>query len=240
MPHQSMSSLRASELVMALDQAPIDSRTGCKTLYNVSFVADTPSIVGERNEDWVRRELKWFKSGSNSIVDMEPPVPKAFQRCAGAMGEVNSSYGHILFSPDDSGKSLYDRLLATYRNETPGTRHGTAVISDRHMHTMWLENGKRDFICTNAINSYITDDWHIWISAQMRAMDAVWGYRADYSMWDALLRMMVDDLGVTFPEVRYGGIVFQVTNLHVYPRHFKLLEEDASRLQDIASGVVKP
>ena len=63
-------------------------------------------------------------------------------------------------------------------------------------------------------------------------MDAVWGYRADYSMWDLLLTMIVDHIKPHYPEVDRGNIVFQVANLHVYPRHFDLLYEEADIIED--------
>ena len=61
---------------------------------------------------------------------------------------------------------------------------------------------------------------------QMRSMDAVWGYRADYSMWDYLMDDMVDGLQDHHPDIVRGDITFQVANLHVYPRHFDLLERE--------------
>jgi hypothetical protein len=66
----------------------------------------------------------------------------------------------------------------------------------------------------------------------------VFGYRADYSMWDDLMkRLLIDlnnyaDTSLDFGNVRRGDITFQVANLHVYPRHFDLLDRWADVVYD--------
>jgi hypothetical protein len=202
------------DVVMALAAAPVDSRTGNRTLYSVDWLADVPTMIGKVNEDWVRRELDWFVLGSNDLADMEPPVPTIFQNIAGSDGRVNSAYGYILFNPEASRAptSLYDRVLSSFEYKGYGTRHGVAVISDRDVHLLNDAIGGKDFICTNALNFMIDDSNSLHIIAQMRSMDAVFGYRADWSMWDRVMDMLVADLN--------DGAL----NLHIYPRHFELLE----------------
>ena len=232
------------DVVLALASAPIDDRTGNRVLYSVDWVADQDSMIGQVNPDWVRRELAWFNSGSDKLEDMEGPVPKLFQACAGRDGKVNSAYGHILF--DDSvpgyqthfGETLYSRIVSTIVDEGLATRHAVAIISDRDIHRLAKLNERNDFICTNALNIMIDDDNRLHIIAQMRSMDAVFGYRADYSMWDNLMERLLIDLNahINFPEHQFyvtrGNITFQVANLHVYPRHFQLLADTAADTEE--------
>lgn len=224
------------EVVLALAEAPIDSRTGNRVLYSANWIADAESMIGQVNEGWVRRELDWFNSGSNLLADMEGPVPKLFQACAGWDGAVNSAYGHILFSEEvdgiHRGETLYQRVRDAFLVEGPGTRHAVAIISDRDIHRMASWHGRNDFICTNALNFMIDDNGALHIIAQMRSMDAVFGYRADYSMWDSLMKQLVKDLNAEGLIVMRGNITFQVANLHVYPRHFELLAETAAATQE--------
>lgn len=223
------------DVVLALASAPIDPRTGNRVLYSVDWVADKDSMIGQVNEDWVRRELAWFNSGSDLLDDMEGTPPKLFQACAGWDGKVNSAYGHILFSQGEylpQPPTLYQRVVNTFLNEGKGTRHAVAIISDRDIHELAHWNGRNDFICTNALNFMIDADNRLHIMAQMRSMDAVFGYRADYSMWDDLMKRLLIDLNNAYDTlgvdtVSRGDITFQVANLHVYPRHFDLLSETA-------------
>lgn len=232
-----MLNYNTDDVVLALADAPVDPRTGNKVLYSVSWIADKNSMIGTRNEDWVRRELDWFNSGSDSLEDMEAPVPALFEACAGTDGKVNSAYGHILFAEDDyssySNPSLYQRALFALLDEGLSTRHSVAIISDRAIHKLAKYNGRNDFICTNALNFMVDHENRLHIIAQMRSMDAVFGYRADYSMWDSLMERMVKDLNKAgMKSVTRGHITFQVANLHVYPRHFELLAKWADKVDD--------
>ena len=80
------------------------------------------------------------------------------------------------------------------------------------------ENGKNDFICTNAVTYYIRDE-KLSCVVQMRSNDVVYGYKNDYAWQKAVLDDMAFMLKV-FP----GEIVWQVQNLHVYERHFDLVQ----------------
>ncbi|QZD98638.1 thymidylate synthase [Microbacterium phage Jemerald] len=232
------------DVVLALASAPVDERTGNKVLYSVDWLATQDSMIGQVNPDWVRRELAWFNSGSDLLDDMEGPVPRLFQACAGWDGKVNSAYGYILFGQGEllpEPPTLYQRVLDTFINEGLQTRHAVAIISDRDIHELAHWNGRNDFICTNALNFMIDDFNRLHIIAQMRSMDAVFGYRADYSMWDDVMKRLLIDLnnyedsfGPRLGYVNRGSITFQVANLHVYPRHFELLAETA---EDIAQRI---
>lgn len=215
-----------AQLIVDMAEAPVDPRTGNLTLYNRTFQAVRTTIVGDVNQDWVRRELDWFNSGSRDLNDMEPPVPGAFQDCADEDGIVNSAYGWILFNPaaphSADSKNAWEQVVQRFRKEGTGTRRATVIISDRGIHTDAWANGRNDFICTNALNFYMDSEYKLWINAQMRSMDAVWGYRADTSMWTDVLEKTVNELREDFPGVSRGGIVYQVANLHVYPRHHEM------------------
>lgn len=231
----------SDDMVLALAAAPVDPRTGNKVLYSTNWIATGDSMIGEINPDWVRRELAWFNSGSNQLADMEDPVPALFKACEGWDGMVNSAYGHILFGTSDElppSPTLYQRIVKTFVAEGQESRHGVAIISDRDIHNLAYKNGRKDFICTNALNVMIDHDGKLHIIAQMRSMDAVFGYRADYSMWnDLMIRLLIDlnnyaDHHPEFEHVKRGDITFQVANLHVYPRHHDMLARWADIVSD--------
>ena len=53
----------------------------------------------------------------------------------------------------------------------------------------------------------------------MRSNDVIYGYRNDYAWQQEVLSRLSQDL-----SVKIGQIVWQVQNLHVYERHFKLVK----------------
>ena len=87
--------------------------------------------------------------------------------------------------------------------------------------TIWQEfeeNGKNDFICTNAVTYYVRDGM-LQAVIQMRSNDAVYGFKNDFAWQYHVLQRLEKELG-------YGihWPIWQVQNLHVYEKHFDLVE----------------
>ena len=55
----------------------VTDKTGVKTieLIGQSFEADEPTIFGELNQDYIDRELAWYKSKSLNVNDIPGKVP---------------------------------------------------------------------------------------------------------------------------------------------------------------------
>ena len=86
------------------------------------------------------------------------------------------------------------------------------------------ENDKNDFICTNAVTYYIRDN-RLDCVVQMRSNDVVFGYKNDYAWQEFVLRKLASDISFSRgEEIESGFIHWQVQNLHVYERHFKLVK----------------
>jgi thymidylate synthase len=87
--------------------------------------------------------------------------------------------------------------------------------------SIWVDafsNDKNDFICTNAVTYYIRDD-KLHAVVQMRSNDVVYGYKNDYAWQSYMVHSISNGL-----EIDQGTITWQVQNLHVYERHFDLVE----------------
>ena len=80
------------------------------------------------------------------------------------------------------------------------------------------ENGKNDFICTNAVTYYIRDN-KLHATVQMRSNDVIFGYRNDWA-WQ---RFMMEEVMHELELDELGDMIWQVQNLHVYERHFHLV-----------------
>jgi len=193
-------------------------------LIGASFLADKPAIFGEPNEEYIEAELGWYYSQSTNIDDIyanlkEPP--KAWQYAANAHGEINSNYGHLILS--DKYYNQYERALAELMANRD-SRRACIVYNRPSIWTEYNENGKSDFICTNAVTYYIRGD-KLHCCVQMRSNDVIFGYRNDYAWQKHVLDKMVDDLNhKNFDHVEPGNIYWQVQNLHVYEKHFHLVD----------------
>ena len=112
-------------------------------------------------------------------------------------------------------------------------RRATMIYTRPSIWEEYNEDGKNDFICTNAVTYYIRNG-KIHAVVQMRSNDVVFGYKNDYA-WQ---RFVLEDLTAEYntcylshaadadyrKEMEVGDIIWQVQNLHVYERHFHLVK----------------
>ena len=209
------------------DEAYTIDKTGQKTieLIGAQFVADEPSIFGTPNLDYIKEEIRWYENQSTNVNDIGEKVPQAWQYTANAHGEINSNYGHLIWS--DKYFNQYGMVLdELLRN--PDGRRATMVYNRPSIWIEFDENGKNDFICTNAVTYYIRDGL-LHAVVQMRSNDVIYGYKNDYAWQQYVLEKMAfdytnldryDNGNVIEP----GHIIWQVQNLHVYERHFHLVK----------------
>ena len=196
-------------------------KTGQKTIeiIGASFLADKPAIFGTVNEAYVDAELKWYESESTNITDIYPEgdkePPQAWQYTANIHGEVNSNYGHLIYS-EKYYNQFENVVLELHKNKD--SRRASMIYQRPSIWKEYNENGKNDFICTNAVTYYIRDD-KLSCVVQMRSNDVVFGYKNDFAWQQFVLNELAEEL-----SIESGDIVWQAQNLHVYERHFDLVK----------------
>lgn len=209
----------------------VTDKTGVKTieLIGASFVADEPAIFGRVNEDYVAAEIAWYESRSTNIGDINYGgrgiAPEAWRRSANKWGEINSNYGHLIYSEKyySQYSSALDELMAN-----PDTRRACMVYNRPSIWREYNENGKNDFICTNA-HVYFIRDRKLHVVVQMRSNDALFGYKNDRAWASHVLDELVDDYNFYQDlKIERGDIFWNAASLHVYERHFDLVRADAA------------
>jgi thymidylate synthase len=207
-------------------------RSGSKTieLLGASFLADEPAIFGEPNQEYIDAELEWYLSEStniNTLAKIYGKSPVAWQYSANEFGEINSNYGHLVYS--DKYFNQFENALAELI-KNPDSRRAQMVYNRPSIWVEHDENGKNDFICTNAQTFYIRDN-KLHMVSQMRSNDSIFGYKNDYAWAKFLMGRMVKCYNAstrceeTFsPLLEVGDLYWQVMNLHVYGRHFHLVK----------------
>lgn len=209
------------------DEAFTIDKTGQKTIEMIgaSFVADEPSIFGEPNNEYIQKEIEWYESQSTNINDIYGEgrdAPAAWKYAADRHGNINSNYGKLVFS-----EQYYDQFNSVVfeLDNNRDTRRATMVYNRPSIWTEYNENGKSDFICTNAVTYYIREDMLNCV-VQMRSNDVVFGYKNDYAWQQYMLQKVCDAYNKLnmFDEIGPGVMIWQVQNLHVYERHFNLVK----------------
>jgi len=203
-----------------------EDKTGAKTIEMIgaSFIADESSIFGTPNQEYINKELEWYESQSTNIYDIsgDGTAPAAWKYAADEHGNINSNYGKLIFS-----EQYYDQynsaLFELFSNRD--TRRATMVYNRPSIWTEYGQNGKSDFICTNAVTYYVRDG-ALHSVVQMRSNDVVFGYKNDYAWQKYVMEKLCQDYNKLNPAetITVGNINWQVQNLHVYSRHFDLVQ----------------
>jgi thymidylate synthase len=87
--------------------------------------------------------------------------------------------------------------------------------------SMWQDynrNGRSDFMCTNTVQ-YLIREGRLHAVVNMRSNDAIFGFRNDRAWQQHVLEKLANDLNV--PS---GNLYWNVGSLHVYSRHYHLVD----------------
>ena len=192
----------------------ITDKTGVKTIemLGATFEADEPMIFGEVNEDYVERELQWYKSMSLYVDDIPGKTPAIWQQVASKHGKINSNYGWAIWHKNNHLQYAHVLNELTF---SPNSRRAVMIYTRPSMWEDYKEDGMSDFMCTNAVQYMIRDEQLVAV-VQMRSNDVVFGYRNDYAWQKHVVDRLSEDLSLT----KETKIIWHVGNLHVYERHF--------------------
>ena len=109
--------------------------------------------------------------------------------------------------------------------ENPDGRRAEMIYNRPSIWTEFDKNGMSDFICTNAVTYYIRDNL-IHCVVQMRSNDVVFGYKNDFAWQSWVLKSIRNTINEKTDDsnLSCGDIHWQVQNLHVYEKHFSLVQ----------------
>jgi thymidylate synthase len=191
-------------------------------IINASFIADEESIFGTVNQDYVERELKWYRSLSLNVNDIPGGAPAIWKQVADKDGFINSNYGWCVYSEENGHQlvKVINELVAS-----PLSRRATMIYIRPSMHEDYKRNGMSDFMCTYSTQYYIRDG-KLHASVFMRSNDAVYGYKNDYAwqhfIHEQVLRGVNGKCGTVYG---LGDLHWNAGSLHVYERHFDLIND---------------
>lgn len=193
---------------------------GTIEIVNANFKADSQTIFGAPNQDYIERELDWYLSKSLSINDIPGGAPKIWKQVASTKGKINSNYGYLAISSNNGSqlKQVIEHLIADQN-----TRRATMIYTRPSIHDDWNRDGMSDFICTNTVQ-YLIRDNQLHVVVQMRSNDAIFGYRNDYAWQKYMQQTVIECLLENEIKVYPGDIYWNVASLHIYERHYKLIE----------------
>jgi len=198
-------------------------RTGAKTIEIIggTFIADEDYIIRKPAYEYIKREIEWYKSMSLFVEDIPGKTPEIWESVSSEDGKINSNYGWCIWSSDNGEQ--YDNVLFELK-QNPDSRRATMIYNRPSMHTDFEKNGMNDFMCTYANTFYIRDNKLV-SHYVMRSNDSVFGYCNDYAWAKYVQETLLNDLKNKYPKLQMGDLIWTASNIHVYERHFKFIEE---------------
>lgn len=189
-------------------------------IINVAFVADAPAIIGQPNEEYINREIDWYRNQSLNVNDISPPVPVIWKQVATDSGEINSNYGWCIFSKENGCQYKQARQELVFNKNS---RRAIMIYNRPEMWQDYNRDGMSDFMCTNCVQYVIRDD-KLHAMVYMRSNDVVFGYNNDFAWQNHVLGELLYDLRTLgYPNLSRGYIYWNAGSLHVYERHFEKL-----------------
>ena len=200
------------------------------SIIGASFEVDDDKIFGEPNLKYIDAEIQWYESKSrhvNDLFNLYGKEVKIWKEICSTPGYINSNYGWMIYSWDNGAQ--YDNALKKLCQHAR-TRQATMIYQRPSMHMDWNHQGMSDFTCTNAVTYYINEFNKLDVVVQMRSNDAVFGFNNDVAWQKHVWVKLRDDLNyirdkIGLSELYLGKMTWQVQNLHIYGRHFDLIEK---------------
>lgn len=212
-------------------------------IIGASFVADSETLFGTVNSDYITREEAWYDSMSLNVNDIPGGPPAIWTAVADKDGFINSNYGWCIYSPENVLTDLQlasippgatEGYMSQYKyvlqelKYNPMSRRATMIYTRP---TMWLDynkNGRSDFMCTVDVQ-YVIREGAVHAIVRMRSNDAVFGFKNDRNWQQHVLEKLTAELNADLgSNYEVGKLYWHAGSLHVYARHYHLVDENYS------------
>jgi thymidylate synthase len=202
----------------------VTDKSGVKTIeiLNACFIADEEALFGTVNQEYVARELEWYRSMSLNVEDIPGGPPAIWKQVADKNGIINSNYGWCIYSEENGYQ--FTKVVEEL-SKSPLSRRAIMIYTRPSMHVEYNLNGMSDFMCTNTVQYYIRNG-QLHASVYMRSNDAIFGYKNDYAWQRFVQQELLDAVNRKCNTVyALGNLYWNVGSLHIYERHFELVEK---------------
>jgi thymidylate synthase len=163
---------------------------------------------------YAKKELEWYYSGSNRIVDMGE-YAKVWEKFSDDGVTVNSAYGYQIFGhhPDvrmDQWKWVVNKL----KDDKDSRQCVININLPAHK-----EKPTKDMCCTLALQYFVRDS-KLHSITYIRSNDIYFGFRNDIYCFCEFQKKMAREL-----ELKVGSYVHVAGSLHLYQPQFKKVED---------------
>jgi thymidylate synthase len=213
--------LRTNKFTSVNREASMTALVGNCTIEIVgaSFIAQDEALFGKVDWDYVHREEQWYDSQSLKVDDIPGGAPSVWKAIASKTdGTINSNYGWTVYSSENG--SQFGKVVSELKKNLE-SRRAVIIYTRPSMWEDYNHDGRSDFMCTNVVQ-YLVRDGSVHAYVSMRSNDAVLGFKNDRAWQETVLRRVAGSL-----ELPTGNLYWSAGSLHVYSRHFYLVDHYA-------------
>lgn len=192
---------------------------------NAALVIEDPTFpLYENNRrssqfKYIAAELVWYFTGRRDTAFISK-FAKFWEYIDNGNGTVNSAYGNLIFTEKNPyDLNQYQWALQSLIEDKDSRQ---AIIHFNTPSHQW--KGNKDFVCTLTGVFQIRDN-HLNFTVDMRSNDLILGTPTDIAFFCLLQQQMYEHLKKYYPNLELGTYTHIVHSLHIYERHFGLIDE---------------
>lgn len=175
--------------------------------------------IKKTNIDYCESELKWYDSMDLSIEDISKKA-KLWKKVCDKNKNINSNYGWCIYSKENYYQfgNAIEELIKNNQS-----RRACMIYNRPSMQYEYNKDGMNDFMCTFATQQFIRNGKLIYIVMQ-RSCDFIYGFFNDFYWHCVVYERMLNRLKKEM-NLDFGKIIYIANSLHVYEKHFSLIEK---------------
>jgi len=170
----------------------------------------------DMSRKYMRGEMDWYESGSLFVKDIEK-FSSFWSNLADPNGTVNSNYGWLTKVEKHNGISQFEWCIKRLKEDKYTRQAIMNYNQPKHKY-----EGVKDLVCTIS-QQFIMRNEKLDSIVLMRSNDLIYGLTYDIIWFCGLLENLCDIL-----DIEVGRYHHYAASLHVYERHFDMLEKMAS------------
>ena len=163
------------------------------------------------NLNYIKQEFRWYLKGDRYDTSITEHA-NLWKNLINKDGGINSNYGQYI-------NKQFDNVISILTKDKDSRRASIMILTAEH-----LSSDTLDVPCTYALNFRIREN-KLNMTVHMRSQDSIFGMGNDAPVFSFIQEMIYVTLRSTYSELVMGNYHHFVDSLHVYEKHFLMLEE---------------
>lgn len=173
------------------------------------------------NLNYAKKELLWYLQADKQADWIEQHATM-WKKLKQEDGSYHSNYGQYIFGDCAAGTTQFDYVVQSLKNDRD-TRRASMVL----LHPNHLYHDNTDMVCTHGIDFTIMDN-KLHMSVYMRSNDVIFGFTNDVFCFWWIAQLVYYNLLETYPDLELGKYYHHAHSMHVYDRHYDMIEQITS------------